>query len=181
MDVVSINVGKRVPEAFLTSETKEGCRLYLSSAGRAVLCLFIDGMTEEEASNLASYPVETASIAVKGYWLGVLRIGDAIYELPFDPMEHSKTYGDFSPELFNEASTVYLLAADLKDQTIRTLRVLRYPEELITSLRNAFADATLDEHYTENYNAIRDVLSRYPLWQLWAEAKKTGDFYEVEV
>ena len=181
MDVVSINVGDRVPQAFLTPEIKEGCQLYLSSAGRAVLCLFIDGMTEEEVHDLASYPVETASLAVKGYWLGVLRIGDAIYELPFDPVEHSKTYGDFSPELFNEKSTVYLLAADIKNETIRVLRLLRYPKDFMESIGKALAGASLDDHYTENYNAIREVLSSYPLWQLWAEAEKTGEFQEVEM
>jgi hypothetical protein len=156
----------------------DGSCFNLGSDGEPFICIYLKNMTIKELDCIQDCRIETAYLNLRGYWLGMIKIGQMLYELQFDPMLHYSAYGAFSNELFQVNRIVSFLGIEGTDMRVKALRAATYPRKFLVGLHQAFADFTPEDGYSKRYRKIVSYCQGYPLPVLWRNLTPSGYFGE---
>jgi hypothetical protein len=170
---------QKAPEDFFgVAYHSDGTAFNLTEEGRPFFVINLRQMSEEEAELINSSKIESVYWSEGGFWLGVLKMGEMLQQLAFDPMQHFRGYGDFSPDLFSENRLATFVGIDAESKIIRALRVATYPHQFRVSLYQAFQDFQPREDYTEVYSQLIWKFDQLPLSTLWKNFTPSGYFGE---
>jgi hypothetical protein len=172
------NVGKKTPEPFLRREACEGAVFELADNGQAFICLYIRDLDEEIIQMISEEPIRSAYYSRNTFWVGLLKIGDLLASLTFNPMKHLLAYGSFNANLFRKNRLVTILGVDGDSMIIKTIRVVAYAPNFLSSLYFTFANFKPSESYNEQYDHLLNVISVMTIEHCWRLFEKTDVFGE---
>jgi hypothetical protein len=177
-----LTVGEKAPKFFYRANDnapiRDGASFNLLENGRPFIAFYLRNMEEEEAELIGTHEIESAYWHNGGFWLGMLKIGEMLQELSFDPMVHYLNFGSFSPDLFLENRIVSFVGIDTADMTIKVMRAATYPWKFLESLHVAFGGFSPRDDYSYLYQGVGDDFDRLPMWLLWEKLTPGGCFGE---
>jgi hypothetical protein len=177
-ELLFLAVGEEAPRNFWRkgSLTADGAALDLAEDGQPFISFFLRDMTEKEAEHIGGGKIETAYWLDRGFWLGLLKIGEMLFEITFDPMVHYLSYQGFSRDLFRENRAVTIIGIDTADMVVRALRASTYPWKFLSGLFEAFDGFYPRDSYTKEYRRLLESFAPLPL--LWENFTPGGYFGE---
>jgi hypothetical protein len=177
-------VGEKAP-SFLWRQNSgigvNGASFNIAEDGQPFIITYLQNMTEEEVEHIGGRQIESAYWSGGSFWLGLLKIGEMLQEITFDPMVHFLHYQCFSPFMFRENRLVTFVGIDSADMTIKVLRTTMYPWKFLDSLFEAFRDFYPRDDYTIVYQRLIRKFDRLPLTTLWENFMPGGYFGEKRV
>jgi hypothetical protein len=181
MTMLKLIVGQEVPRCFWrknAAPAHDGSAFDLAEDGTPFIFVYLREMTREEAWYISEYKFDSAYWHSHGFWLGMLKIGEMLLQLSFDPMVHYLNYGSFSPDLFQENRVVTFVGIDAADMTIKALRAATYPWKFLESLHAAFGEFSPHDGYSSRYKGVIEEFNQQPIWLCWEKLTPGGFFGE---
>jgi hypothetical protein len=174
-------VGQKAPRFFWRKDSliiQDGVSFNLLEDGQPFITFYLRNLTAKEADHISVRPIESAYWHNSGFWLGVLKIGEMLQQLAFDPMVHLLNYQCFSSDLFQGNRPVIFVGIDTADMTVKALRATTYPWKFLKSLEEAFGGFWPRTGYSWAYDRVIREFDRLPLPQLWERFIPGGYFGE---
>jgi hypothetical protein len=178
--ILALMIDEVVPAPFNKATQTDGAVFELGVTGRAVICLYLTDMGETDVETISCLSLETAYYSRGTFWVGILKVGNLLVELSFDPMKHFLAYGSFSADFFRTNRLVTILGVDTATMILKVIRVGSYPHKFLDSLYLTFANFKPSEWYSEFYDYFLNRISSYSLETLWDNFERAGTFGEKE-
>jgi hypothetical protein len=149
--------------------------------GSPYILIYYNNMSDKEAEEIRTLPIETGYLTESAFWIGFLQIGESQMEITFDPLRYSKCYGvDFSPEIFRHNQLVTILGISMPTMTLKTYRVATFPIKFLDALHLTFSNFKPYPEYSDIYELFLYERRQLPIEKLWALCEKSGRFGEEE-
>jgi hypothetical protein len=180
----ALGVGQKAPDSprFFTRQgcppVRCGTSFNLLEDGRPFIVTYLWDITEEEVWHIGEGKIKTAYWREHCYWLGLIKMGEMLQQLVFDPMVQVLNYQRFSGDLFRENRLVNFVGIDSRDMRVKALRAATYPWKFLASLHEAFKQFQPRANYTSDYRGLIKKFDQLPLPLLWEFFTPGGYFGE---